>query len=86
MISNNRVEWAVVKFALASIGAPLVPMYEAQLDKDWKYIIEDSDAKLIIAGTEAVYQRTKSFVSNVGKVESIICFDSPEDQPHSYKR
>jgi hypothetical protein len=65
LISNNRIEWAVTKFALASIGAPLVPMYEAQLDKDWQYIIEDSGAKLIIAGTDAVYNRTKGFVSKV---------------------
>lgn len=25
-------------------------MYEAQTEKDWKYIIDDSDAKLVIAG------------------------------------
>jgi long-subunit acyl-CoA synthetase (AMP-forming) len=66
LISNNRVEWAVAKFALASLGAPLVPMYEAQLDKDWKYIIEDSGAKMVIAGTEAVYNRIKHYPSNVG--------------------
>jgi long-chain acyl-CoA synthetase len=40
-ISNNRVEWAVIFYATASVGGALVPMYEAQMEKDWKYIISD---------------------------------------------
>ena len=35
LISNNRVEWAVAKYAVNSLGAQLVPMYEAQAEKDW---------------------------------------------------
>ena len=35
MISNNRVEWAVCKYAVNGLGAQLVPMYEAQAEKDW---------------------------------------------------
>ena len=35
IISNNRVEWAVAMYAVVSLGGQLVPMYEAQLEKDW---------------------------------------------------
>eukprot|EP00605_Chrysophyceae_sp_TOSAG23-4_P001253 GSChrysophyteH1.ASY1.ANO1.1364.1 assembled CDS len=46
LISNNRVEWATAMYAVTGVGAQLVPMYEAQLESDWKYIINDSDAKM----------------------------------------
>lgn len=41
LISNNRIEWAVIFYATASVGGALVPMYEAQMEKDWRYIIAD---------------------------------------------
>src|ERR1044071_2135170 len=34
IISNNRVEWAVVAYATYGLGAVIVPMYESQLEKD----------------------------------------------------
>jgi long-chain acyl-CoA synthetase len=86
LISNNRVEWAVAMYAVTGIGAQLVPMYEAQLEKDWKYIINDSDAKLALVATDIIYDKVNTFIGNVGKLESVICFDSDEQYLHSYKR
>src|SRR5262245_18088360 len=37
-ISNNRLEWAVGAYAVFGLGAIYVPMYESQLDVDWKYL------------------------------------------------
>src|SRR5690349_22662322 len=45
VISNNRLEWAVCAYAAYTHGAIYVPMYEAQLVKDWQYILQDSGAK-----------------------------------------
>src|SRR5438876_2916353 len=39
VISNNRLEWAVGAHAAFGLGASYVPMYEAQLDKEWQYIL-----------------------------------------------
>lgn len=85
IISNNRVEWAVTHFAAASMGAPVVPMYEAQMEKDWKYIIEDSDAKVLVVANESIYQKIKNYPGKVGKVKSIICMDADESKDYSYK-
>jgi long-chain acyl-CoA synthetase len=73
-------------YATTSLGAQYVPMYEAQLEKDWKYIIEDSGAKMIIAATEKVYDKVKSYVGTVGVVEGVICLDSKPEFMHSYQR
>lgn len=86
IISNNRLEWAALNYATNSLGAQFVPMYEAQTEKDWKYIINDSDSKLIIAATESVYNRTKDFIGSVGKVEAVLCLDSSPDYLYSFKR
>ena len=45
-ISNNRVEWAVAEYACFGLGAAFVPMYEAQSEKDWDFIVKDAGAKV----------------------------------------
>lgn len=42
-----------------------VDRYEAQLEKDWKYIIEDSDSKVLVVATEAIYNKVKDYVGKV---------------------
>lgn len=86
LISDNRVEWAVTFFAANSLGAQIIPMYQVQAEKDWKYIVTDSEAKLIITATEAIYEKTKSYINAVGNVRSVLCFDADADYLHSYKR
>jgi non-ribosomal peptide synthetase component E (peptide arylation enzyme) len=86
IISNNRWEWVMIMYATLGRGGQLVPMYEAQLEKDWKYIVEDSDAKVIVAATEVIYNQIKDYPSKkVGKAQTVLCLDAKEDQPHSYK-
>ena len=51
IISANRVEWAVAAYAAYGLGARFCPMYESQLEKDWKYITQDSGAKVLLAAT-----------------------------------
>jgi long-chain acyl-CoA synthetase len=86
IISNNRLEWAVAMYAVTGVGAQLVPMYEAQLEKDWQFIIKDSDSKMVLCATEKVYDKVKHYVGAVGVVQSVLCFDSSDEYLHSYKR
>lgn len=55
IISDNCVNWAVCAFAIYSIGACLVPMYEAQHPEEWAFILGDSAAKLTFVSDERVY-------------------------------
>ena len=38
IIADNRVEWAVACYATYGLGAAYVPMYQAQLEKEWHFI------------------------------------------------
>jgi long-chain acyl-CoA synthetase len=84
IISNNRVEWAVAFYGVATIGGSLVPMYEAQLEKDWKYIINDSGAKVVIAANDTIYKKVSEYIGTVGELKSAICLDADPSQTHSY--
>ena len=61
IIANNRVEWAVGCYASFRVGAAYVPMYEAQASAEWQYILGDSGAKLVLAGTDAIATEVLGF-------------------------
>ncbi len=65
VISNNRIEWAIACYAAYGRGAAWVPMYEAQLESDWSFILEDSGAKLCFTSTEAIAERIRAIAPNL---------------------
>jgi len=48
LISTNRVEWALIDYAVLALGAALVPIYPTLLKDQVGYIIKDSKSKIII--------------------------------------
>jgi long-chain acyl-CoA synthetase len=59
-------------------------MYEAQLDRDWQYILKDSGSKMLLVSKESIYNRVKDYTGSVGEVQSVLCFEAPEASEHSY--
>ncbi len=84
-ISNNRVEWAVAAYATFGLGACWVPMYEAQLEKEWQFILKDCDAKVLLVSTHAIYQKTKDYPSSIPSLEHVIAFEGSKDDPNTYE-
>ncbi|MFI5306695.1 MAG: AMP-dependent synthetase/ligase [Polyangiales bacterium] len=78
VISNNRIEWATCAYATYTLGAVYVPMYEAQLDKDWHYILHDSGAKVCLVAGEAVHKRIRGLQADLADLQHVVEFDSAE--------
>ena len=76
-ISDNRVEWAVGAYATYSLGAAWVPMYEAQTQKDWVYILKDSGAKVLFAATDGIRAQVEEVADQIPDLETIIVIDDP---------
>ncbi len=76
-ISDNRVEWAVGAYATYSLGAAWVPMYEAQTQKDWVYILRDSGAKVLFAATDGIRAQVEEVAAELPDLEMIIVIDDP---------
>jgi len=72
IISNNRPEWAIGAYATYSVGARWVPMYEAQLKKDWYYIANDSGAKVLIVPDDETHAKVESFLEEIETLEHIV--------------
>ena len=75
IIANNRVEWAVAAYATYGRGARFVPMYEAELTRIWKYIIEDSNSKILFVSNRETYEKVKGFLGEIKSLEAIYVID-----------
>jgi long-chain acyl-CoA synthetase len=84
IISNNRVEWAVAAYACFGIGAALVPMYEAQLAKEWAFICNDCNATTVIAATDEIFEKCKELKEKCPSIQYVIGLNLPKTDPLSY--
>ncbi|MDP6946320.1 MAG: AMP-binding protein, partial [Myxococcota bacterium] len=75
IIANNRVEWAVAAYATYGLGAQYVPMYEAQLAKEWRYILEDCGARVLLAANAEIYGQTTGFIDDIATLEHVVNLD-----------
>lgn len=84
IISNNRVEWAVAAYACYGLGAALVPMYEAQLAKEWAFIINDCEAKALITANDEIFQKAQEIPEKAPSLQHIIGMTQPKSDPKSW--
>jgi long-chain acyl-CoA synthetase len=84
VIANNRLEWAVGAHATYGLGAAYVPMYEAQLDKEWQYILADSDAVVCLVANKSIAKRVEALRPSLPKLKHIVNLDGQADEPGSY--
>jgi long-chain acyl-CoA synthetase len=75
IISNNRLEWAVCAYATYTRPAVYVPMYEAQLDRDWQYILHDSGAKVCLVAGEGIARRIRGLQGDLPELQHVIDLD-----------
>jgi len=87
IVSNNRAEWAIAAYACFGLGVAFVPMYEAQVQKDWEFIVKDCGAKVLIAATDAIAEKTKGFLDTIPSLQHIVSMDpatKTSDKVHSF--
>ncbi len=80
VIADNRVEWAVIAYACFGLGASMVPMYEAQHDKDWEFIVRDCEAKVLVCATEAIVGKTKKFFAEIPTLKHIVSLEDRDGE------
>jgi len=76
IIANNRVEWIVAAFAAWGRIARYVPMYEAELVQIWKYIITDSQIKVLFVSKPEIYEKIKDFPKDIPTLKHIFVIDA----------
>ncbi len=76
IISDNRPEWAIAAYAAYGLGASVVPMYEAQADEAWQYILGDSGTKVLFVANQKIHKRVDSFRAELPGLDHVIAFET----------
>ena len=75
LFSSTRLEWGVLDFALAAVGAVSVPIYDTDSASQAQRIMNDSAVKLAIADNRERYDRLDSVKDNCPALQQILMID-----------
>jgi len=70
--ADNSAEWLIFDLAAMSIGAITVPIYSTNNAEQAEYIINDSQAKIILVGNQAQYDASFEIVQKENSLQNII--------------
>ncbi len=78
ILSDNRPEWVITDFASLSLGGITVPIYTSLVSEQIKYIIDNSDAKIVVVSDSTLWEKVEPLREELTKVSHFITF---EDEP-----
>jgi long-chain acyl-CoA synthetase len=76
IFSENRPEWVMTDFATLCRGALTVPIYTTLVPEQVRYIIEDSDAKIVVYSGPELGSKIEAVKDRLAKVRHFISFSS----------
>ena len=80
LLSENRPEWAITDLATLASGGVTVPMFSTLTSAQVKYIVRDSEAKILCVSSERQLQKIKDWDANVPtNLQHIVIFDDLQD-------
>lgn len=75
LLAENSKEWAFCDYAALSNGAATVPVYATLLPAQVAYIINDSDARIVIASNAEQFEKILAVQDRLKMVEKYVVFD-----------
>lgn len=79
IIAANRVEWAIAAYATYGLGARFCPMYEHQHEDDWRYILDDSGAKVVLTSTHPIFETVRAWIDEMADLEHVATMSLPDE-------
>ena len=75
IISNNRPEWAMADFATICLGGVTVSIYPTLVPNQIKYIIINSEAKVVFVEDKAQAEKIVSFIEDTTFLEMMVVME-----------
>lgn len=75
ILSENRVEWPIVDFAVMSIGGIVVPVYQTLSPDQMAYILMDSGVRIIFVENRFHYEKVMQIQAQLPKLKTILTFE-----------
>ncbi len=75
LLSATRYEWPILDFAILSIGAVTVPIYETSSAEQVQFVLNDSGAVAVFAETETHAGRIEQLRDTLPQLRKVYCID-----------
>ena len=75
ILANTRPEWTYVDFAALSVGAIVVPIYQTNSAEECHYVLENSDAKLVIVENAEQLAKIVAIREQLPKLEQVVLIE-----------
>jgi long-chain acyl-CoA synthetase len=77
-ISNNRPEWNFIDHGMSMAGLIHVPVYASLTEEEYRYILEHSEAKMIIVSDKRLYNVLASASKGLAAEKALFLFEKME--------
>jgi long-chain acyl-CoA synthetase len=75
IFSENRPEWVITDFAVLCAGGATVPIYTSLMPEQIKYIINDSDAVIVVCSNRDLWLKIDAIRGELPKVRHFLMID-----------
>ena len=74
LLSENRPEWTMTDFAALTAGGLTVPIYTTLVPEQIRYIVDDSDASIVVVSNAEQWKKIEPLRAGLSKVKHYITF------------
>jgi len=85
ILGNTRPEWTYFDYAALSIGATVVPIYQTNSPEECAYVLENSDAKVVVVEDDAQLAKVREVRAGLPRLEQIVMMIGDADDAISMK-
>ena len=82
LISGNRPEWNILDMAIMQVGAITVPIYPTISKEDYRYILDNCDAKMVVLEGVAVMNKVTEVREQIPQLKYLYTFQDREKYPY----
>ncbi|ATX80854.1 long-chain acyl-CoA synthetase [Mariprofundus aestuarium] len=79
LLMENRPEWAVIDYAILSVGAVTVPLYCTYRPQDMAYVLKDSGASIVFTSGGHLLRDLQKAAAECAAVKRIYAVDDSSD-------
>jgi long-chain acyl-CoA synthetase len=72
ILANTRPEWTYFDFAALSAGAVVVPIYQTNSPEECQYVLENSDARVVIVEDDEQLEKIREVKGACPKLDQVI--------------
>ncbi|MGE5281217.1 MAG: AMP-dependent synthetase/ligase [Chloroflexota bacterium] len=72
ILANTRPEWTYADFAALSAGAIVVPIYQTNSPEECQYVLENSDAKVVVVEDEEQMEKIRAVRDRLPLLEHVV--------------